>query len=223
MPRALPLPPLTEPPSPHSSHQDNGRTLFMGWFNVGLSCLTAPREVFFDPEVTRLVARPVHELEALRDGTLADMKPLDLPPGSSMQVFKDSLTFDLEINVTLQSTPLQFVVAVAAKSAIEAVVMVNVSVSSAMSNGQRQVNVTGNFPGFVAPMSFLIGKSHSILPVRVLGDRTVAEIFVAGAAVTAPIGNTINSTGAYVRAGDSGLSIQSAKAWDMGCGWAKYP
>ena len=195
----------------------------MGWFNVGLSCLTAPREVFFEPEAARLVAWPVHELKTLRNATLADLKPLQLPPGSSLQVFKNSLTFDLEINVTLQSTPVQFAIAVAAKSASEAVVMVNVSVSSATSNGLREVNVTGDFPGFVAPMSFLIRETPAILPIRVLGDRTVAEIFVAGAAVTAPIGNANDSTGAYVRAGGSALSIQSAKAWDMGCGWSKYP
>jgi hypothetical protein len=31
------------------------RMLFMGWFNVGSSCLTSPREVFYDPELQVLV------------------------------------------------------------------------------------------------------------------------------------------------------------------------
>jgi hypothetical protein len=31
------------------------RMLFMGWFNVGSSCLTSPREVFYDPELQVLI------------------------------------------------------------------------------------------------------------------------------------------------------------------------
>lgn len=217
-------PPNRVIPQPGHACQDGDRTLFMGWFNVGLSCLTAPRDISYEPMTGRLVAWPVPELAALRNGTLADLGPVEVAPHSDLRIFEGSLTFDLELNLTLQSAPMQFTVAVAANSATDAVAMFNVNVSSPASNGLRDVLVTGNFPGFVAPMSFRIPSTPSTpLAIRVLGDRTVAEIFVAGSAITAPLGNVKNRTGVYLQSGSSKLAVKAAKAWDMGCGWAKYP
>lgn len=52
-------------------HVDNGRMLFLGWFNVGASALTAPREVVYDAEMEALRLLPVDELKVLRGTQLA--------------------------------------------------------------------------------------------------------------------------------------------------------
>ena len=69
-------------------HSDDGRLLFVGWWNVGLSCLTAPREVAYDRTLQRLRALPIRELHGLREGSLGshtapialDVKVVLTPP-----------------------------------------------------------------------------------------------------------------------------------------------
>ena len=62
--------------------------------------------------------------------------------------------------------------------------------------------------------------------MRVLADRTLAEVFVADGhgVVTLPVSGKGGRTGAFVVAGPGGgVEVVAATAWEMGCGWAKYP
>eukprot|EP01052_Picozoa_sp_SAG31_P001453 SAG31_NODE_49_length_30599_cov_15.615016_13_plen_217_part_00 len=63
-------------------HSDRGRMLFMGWWNVGKSCLTVPREITFDNITGRLRSLPAAELAALRQkpSLRVQHKPLQIAP-----------------------------------------------------------------------------------------------------------------------------------------------
>ena len=88
-------------------HEDNGRMLFVGWFNVGASALTAPREVVYDAEMEVLRVLPVEELKALRGAQLGKHPtPVSLAAGKGvMEVFDRSAqpttSFDLEAEIAL--------------------------------------------------------------------------------------------------------------------------
>ena len=216
----------------HQEPELGGRMLFVGWFNVGAGCLTAPREVEYEPRTNRLVSRPVAELRALRGAVLGRRGRNVLAPSETLPLFdpgSGSLTFDLVLNVTLPAAgPVALTVAVGAASAVDAALsaLVNVGAPCARS-GLRNVTVTGlSFPGFAAPLRFPLfaPAAGAELPIRVLADRTIAELFVAGAAVSGPMADTSNRTAAYVAADAStGVTVGSSIAWDMGCGWATYP
>ena len=65
-------------------HSDDGRLLFVGWWNVGLSCLTAPREITYDKELQRLHALPVAELAQLRGESLGEhTRSTSIKPGEA--------------------------------------------------------------------------------------------------------------------------------------------
>ena len=72
------------------------------------------------------------------------------------------------------------------------------------------------------------------MPVRVLADRTLAEIYIAdglGVVSTPVLSPSLDPTkaGAFLSVlaapgGGSGMPLKmNASAWSMGCGWARYP
>jgi hypothetical protein len=125
--------------------------------------------------------------------------------------------------------------------------------------GLRRVNVTAGVPGtsrksaaYNSSFSFNITGTATSMAVRVLADRTLVELFVAGGlgVVTTPVlapGKDPSRAGAFVfvpqsaaqsAAGDDdsaeaaaaaegggAVTVSSASAWEMGCGWAPggYP
>lgn len=210
-------------------HVDDGRMLFMGWWNPCDSArchgaLTVPREVTFDPATTRLKSLPVPELFVLRGATLGGHSSRMVATGTSAGLFdQGSSAFDLVFNVTLPPhAAVSFAIAIMASSPDDASVTLKVNVSGPSAAGLRGVVLAGNAPGFVS-MAFSIPVMDG-LPVRILADRTLAEIFVADGrgVVTVPVSSSANKTRAFITAGASGLSINSS-AWAMGCGWATYP
>ncbi len=87
----------------------------------------------------------------------------------------------------------------------------------------RHVDITGNFRGFGSGLALDIPDTAHF-SVRVLVDRTIAEFFVSEgrAAVTAPMESSPAKLNAYVSS-STGVMISAATAWDMSCGWSKYP
>ena len=228
----------TTPPAPFDGsnllvfsqlHVDDGRMLFMGWWNPCDStrchgALTVPREVTFDPKTTRLMSLPAPELTALRGSSLGGLSPTVIAAGKSIGLFdQGSNAFDLVTNVTLpHQAAVSFTIALMASSPDHASVTLQSNVSAPSASGLRDVVLTGNVPGF-ASMAFSIPATDS-MNVRILADRTLAEIFVADGSgvVTVPVSIAGNQTRAFFTAGASGLNVESS-AWEMGCGWAAYP
>ena len=223
-------------------HVDDGRMLFMGWWNVGLSCLTAPREVTYDPLLRTLRALPVKELALLRGDKLS---PASAGPrtvhagGDALSLFKAgavSTTFDVEAEIALPSAPVSFALVVMAASPTHAEVLLNVTVGTA-SGSVRNVTVTAGVPGaggrsqaaYNSSFSFELPATETTLAVRILADRTLVEAFVGGGrgVVTTPVlapGKDPTKAGCFLSAGVGGsVTVNSYEAYEMGCGWAQYP
>ena len=154
----------TTPPAPLDAsdlliftqmHSDDNRLLFVGWWNVGLSCLTAPREITYDAELQRLNALPVAELAQLRGDSLGEhTRPTPISPGvaGSLPLFdagKGATSFDLEAEVVLPSStgagPTAFWLSLLASDVHSAEVVVKIVVG-AVSIG----TVDGSASGLVA-------------------------------------------------------------------------
>lgn len=244
-------------------HSDDNRLLFVGWWNVGLSCLTAPREITYDANLQRLHALPVAELAQLRGETLGEYtQPTPVSPGvaGAVALFEDgkgSTSFDLEAEVKLPSSTgidsTKFQLSLLASSTHNAEVIVKivvgaVSTDTGGSGGVRLVNVTTGVPGatsrrqpgYNSSLSFPFPATESVLALRVLADRTLVELFVGNGrgVVTTPVlapGKDSSRTGAFLSVPSVGdvaggtdapvVTLQSARAWEMGCGWSPggYP
>lgn len=232
-------------------HVDNGRMLFLGWFNVGASALTAPREVVYDAEMEALRLLPVDELKVLRGTQLAKhVVPVTLKgggsPGSStgvMQVFGPSggapptTSFDVEVVVALPrtSTGVSFGAAILAADHTTAQVYIKVSAGPVGVDGRRVVNMSAGVPPssraaatYNATQTFEIPGSETTLSLRVLADRTIVEAFVgegrAGGATPVVAPGDPKNAGVYIFANtETDVVVNSANAWSMGCGWAQYP
>ena len=104
----------------------------------------------------------------------------------------------------------------------DASLTITLNLTAPSASAQRDVLMSGNTAVF-SPTRFSIPEVGTI-PVRVLIDRTLAEIFVAEGrgVVTVPISASGNKTNAFLVSGPIGVKVQSI-AWDMNCGWAKYP
>jgi sucrose-6-phosphate hydrolase SacC (GH32 family) len=183
-------------------HSDDNRLLFVGWWNVGLSCLAAPREVTYDAELQRLHALPVAELAQLRGESLGQHSTptsISQGPSAAMPLFgkgQASTSFDLEAEVALptdRGSSLDFGLALLASDSENAEVVVRITVSAATAGddddgrdaGVRTVNVTAGVPGttgrqagYNSSLAFPFPAAESVLALRVLADRTLVELFV---------------------------------------------
>ena len=215
--------------------------LFMGWWNVGLSCLTAPREVTYDPLLETLKALPVKELALLRGEKLSPASAAARTVhagGDALSLFKAgaaSTTFDVEAEIALPSSPVSFTLAVMAASPTHAEVLLNVTVGTA-SGSVRNVNVTAGVPGaggrsqaaYNSSFSFELPATETTLALRILADRTLVEAFVGDGrgVVTTPVlapGKDPTKAGCFLSAGAGSVTVNSLAAYEMGCGWARYP
>eukprot|EP01052_Picozoa_sp_SAG31_P015824 SAG31_NODE_1027_length_10273_cov_50.715746_3_plen_293_part_00 len=231
------------------------RMLWIGWMDPGwvhdggVQTLTVPREVTYDPVQQTLLKFPVKELASLRGIVLGNhTKGTTLNAATPLSIFApgaNSTTFDIEAEIALHPQAFAFGMSVMASGvqAAEVVIQISVGVSTqgsrgSSSGGLRQVNVTTKVPhtkaGYNSAFSFSIPGDASTLGLRVLGDRAIVEVFVAGGrgvasvSVLAP-GADYTKSRAFIFAGngtagsDSTVVVSSAMAWEMGCGWAQYP
>jgi sucrose-6-phosphate hydrolase SacC (GH32 family) len=222
--------------------EDTERMLYLGWFNYGAGCLTAPREIFYDPVLQKLRALPVKELASLRQNVLGAHQSASATATKPLALFDDtktSLSFDLEADITLPSTAVTFGVAIMASSSADAEVFLNVIVSESTgtANGLRTVNISTGVPGATSkePESYLNATfsfqlpEAAIIALRVLADRTTVEVFVGSGrgvittGVLRPGKHDPTHNKAFIFTEEASLEIKSATAWAMGCGWACYP
>ena len=220
---------------------DDGRMLFMGWFNVGSSCLTVPREIRFDPVVRRLTAMPVAETAQLRQRQLGSHMSARLRKGDALELLdghEHSTSFDLEMHLALpKSSGLSVGLAVLAASVdhTEVLAVIDVSAPSAATS-LRAVNVSVSVPfatnpAFNSTASFMIPDAPDF-SIRALADRAIVELFVASGhgVVSTPVlapglDNTKSNAFVYSMQGkeDEELVVLNASVWGMGCCWARYP
>ena len=214
-------------------HVDEGRMLFVGWYNPcdSATChgsLTVPREVVFEPSTVSMRSFPAPELAALRGAILGHHSPTAVGAGNSLALLdQHSDAYDLVLNVSLPgSSAVDFALAIFATNVDDASVLLQLNVSEKRADGARDVQMVGNIGSF-GKMQFRVAKEMTSLDVRLLADRTVAEVFVAEGrgVVTLPISSRGNEskTGSWVVAGPKGLTGVEATVWEMGCGWARYP
>jgi len=220
----------------------DGRCIHLGWFNVGAGSLTVPRELsYVYSAITgpRMLAYPVKELAGLRGEVLGITdKGAVAALGAPLSAFGSNLstTFDLEALVSLPLKGTQFQVAVLAAgvdSSAKVLLMFDVS---EFRDGYATINVNATVPQWVSTKNAAYNTSVSfnstlegmMLPLRIVADRTIVELFVdkGRVAITTPVvypGKVAANGGVYFSTTDTvALPIQSS-AWSMGCGWAKYP
>ena len=68
--------------------------------------------------------------------------------------------------------------------------------------------------------------SDATLPLRVVADRTLVEVFLGGGrgVVSTPVlapGKSPDNGGVFFSAPAAPFTVASASAWEMGCGWAR--
>ena len=202
---------------------------------VGPSCFTIPRELTYDTALNSLRSNPVAELAKLRGAALGSLAaPVTLPGagGPALAVFdagKTSVTSDMELIVAVPTEGLSFGVAIMAADRDTAEIILHVHAGPSGSDGLRPVNLSVTSAGKpYAAGSFVVPSDEKTMAVRVLADRMLAEIFVASgrAVVAVPVaapGKAPKNAGAYVFADKTSVTVKSADAWRMGCGWARYP
>ena len=141
------------------------------------------------------MANPVQELTTLRSHPLGEHQHVQVDPGHTLGVFDTSSTlqtaFDLEAVFTLPAHPegMQFqmdILANSSKSPYGVVIDVNVSAVD-IPRGVRTVIVSvgvprGNNAKLNVTSEFEYGQEEVSLPLRVLVDRIIVEVFVGNGA-----------------------------------------
>ena len=214
---------------------DGGRMIHVGWV-IGADCLTTPREISYDATLEQLLSNPVAELRSLRGALIshpAAALPAVLKAGSSLALFDgktNETAYDLELAFALvPGQPLS--IAVSLLSAVP-------PPSSGCGIGDHfcfEVDVSVDHVAVfkssgVRDYSFALPAGTSELTVRALVDRNIMEVFVAGGRAVSTYGcgaggricparPVTAELGAWVTA-VSAVTVNSALAWEMGCGWA---
>lgn len=223
---------------PITHEAGDGRLLHLAWFNVQPTqgCLTVPRTVTYDATTRKLLALPVAEIATLRTESLGKRASVVLAPGASLSLFdqgKVSTTFDLEAEIGLPTTATsQLRLSLLAKSATSAAVLVDVHASAPANDGCRSINMSAAVPHATdakyntTGISFLL-PATSPLAIRALADRMLVEVFIGGGrgVVSSPVlaPDPTFASAFVTNIGDAGVTLASAQAWGMGCGWARYP
>ena len=196
------------------------RLLSVGWVPAAPhSALSAVRDVRYDHRVDRLVALPVAEYVDLRNGTLVN---------TTVRVAGAPVTLDATRG--LAASAADVVVAVRVGPAAVNVSMtvlggrVRLSVALAaapkspgLRSGSATVATVGGEKRSSASSDVALLATETVLDVRVLVDRAVAEFFVAGGrAVFTEIADYADTavTLAATPAVDADVAVFS-----MGCGW----
>ena len=223
-----------------------GRCLHLGWFSPG--CLTVPRELTYEHSLLtgpRMLSYPAKELHALRVRRIGEHSAVPIKPGDHLAVFgvgEVSRIFDIDAQIALPDVAhgggMAIEVSILASNAAIADVVLTLEISDSVGSVSR-VDASVGVPrapkaSYNATMSFnstLGGKST--LPLRILADKMIVEIFVDGgrAVLSAPVlaptqpterGNVYFRNRVATNKEDRAYAV-SLQAWAMGCGWASYP
>ena len=162
--------------------------------------MSAVRELRYDPLAQQLLTTPLPAYASLRNGTLAsssNAQPLVLHPGQRATP-ASGYALDIELTLALatgssdaSALEVQVLAASAggrvnASSGFEidaSSILVNMSAPAA--DGSRKGVLGVNFPAegpWHRPFSMLTGESH--VDIRILVDRSVVEVWVAGGRAT---------------------------------------
>ena len=188
-------------------------------------CLTVPRAVTFDAAMSQLLAVPVDELSALRQGVIGSRSGAALAAGQSLALLERSATaFDLELGLKLvPNTDLAVDIALLTSGPTAAPESGGLILGiNATSEDPRRVSLS---VGGGVVFAFTLPPQQDTLDVRALADRNVVEVFVAsgrGVYTGAVNISAVAAPGAFVLARRP-ATVVSAKAWEMGCGWATEP
>ena len=142
---------------------------------------------------------------------------------------KTSVTSDMVIVVSVPAAGVSFGVAIMAAAKTKAEIVLRVEIGPVAASGLRAVNmsVTSASKPYAAG-SFVVPGDEKTVAIRALADRMLAEIFVASGrgVVAVPVatpGKNAENAAAFVFADQTDVTVESTDAWEMGCGWARYP
>jgi len=214
-----------------------GRMIHMGWV-AGNKCLSIPRQVTYDAKLVQLLSVPVDEISALRGEVLGSHRATTIAAGDSLSVFstgKTSLTFDIEVDIALPSkAPVSVKISAMAtgpdpaKNQTQYLLLLNITTPDA-STGLREVTAVHcalpscQWDGARDRYRFMLPDTEKSLLVRLLGDRTIIETFIASgrAVMTSKVPVDVNIASAFVlSSSQSAVTVNKVSAWNMGCGWA---
>ena len=192
--------------------------------------LTSIRELTYDATSASLLANPISEYKTLRNGTLAELRNVQLEPRKPLWLPLPEGTgaeMDLEIDFTLGRGALFTGVHVltGATNTAKRATSLHINISAPSSTDRtRQANVT-----LVAPRVSLNVYSASIrlraeehsFSLRLLVDRSIVEVFAGSgrAVLTTRDYPKVDETAVQVWSTDRAV-VSNIAAWSMGCGWA---
>ena len=204
------------------------------------SALSLMRELHYSVETKQLVANPMPELELLRTGTsLFHEASMQLQPDklSTLKLSKSGAgdTIDLTVSFELNAGITSFGLSVLANErdlSGSAVIRVNVSAVVGGFTGTVQGAVELSPPGLEWNGTFLLSNARAAtsvcggaacVDVRVLVDRSIIEIFVAGGQVASLMAfqpPSVNYTNVHLfAAGEEAVTAKAVHVFEMGCGW----
>lgn len=201
----------------------DGRVLSVGWVPVAPhSALSSLRDVRYDYRVGRLVANPIAELAALRNGTLFD----GTVAVSAAPVVVDgtrglaAAASDVLVAVAPPAAAFDFTVR-AQYDGNETAVVLSIALGPAagdgLRNGTASITTTGETKPAHAAAAFSLLAGEA-LDLRLLVDRTIVEAFVAGGRVV--FTETLEDfAGSLVALSSTAPVAAAVAAYSMGCGW----
>eukprot|EP01052_Picozoa_sp_SAG31_P020075 SAG31_NODE_1492_length_8126_cov_5.005731_5_plen_295_part_00 len=228
-----------------AGHAQDGRLLSVAWVSDGISGIppsphgwdaanvaSLVRELLYDHSVRRLVQRPVIEYELLREDPPWYNQSSLLVPRGGLKTLSRAVPIEqgdgLDVLVSFDVSKLPFArgatrfgVAVRAPPTTKAraAVALSFNVSAADGRGDRLVHAYG-VQAVLEPIQIMFGET---LDVRILTDRPIIEVFIAGGRAvfveTVP-DFTLAATSVHLfNDGDVPVSVSNAAVFTMGCGW----
>eukprot|EP01047_Picozoa_sp_COSAG01_P082323 COSAG01_NODE_16761_length_1207_cov_1.070397_1_plen_236_part_00 len=211
------------------------------------NCLTVPRSITYDPSQQKLLAEPIAELKQLRSAQpIARHTGLAVQPGAAVQLVGNSsvndttTSFDLEMDFILPSASVlsasgknpgewMTLALLAENATADAAVLLKFNLS-ASGAGDTVANMSAEVPhqpkrsALNTTLSFVLPAHRKEMHVRVIVDRAIVEVFAGDGrgVVSLPVLRPGGAGGVFVHAAKA-VTVQAAEAWEMGCGWAKYP
>ena len=175
-----------------------------------------------------MLALPVKELETLRNASLGARTATTVDAAHPLAAFDTtSTTFDLEAELTL---PVNGSATVALLAASPSVAEVLLTINATTLPGYTTYSVSAEVPfattaTYNTTLAFNMSDGAATLPLRVVADRTLVEVFLGGGrgVVSTPVlvpGKSPDNGGVFFSAPAAPYTVASASAWEMGCGWA---
>jgi sucrose-6-phosphate hydrolase SacC (GH32 family) len=207
--------------------QVDGRLIHMGWAPAA-NCLTLPREITFDSDLLQLLSNPLDELDALRGDVLGNSisEPQVLQKNDVLTLFSvpGAVPYDMKVTFGLMKEHLPFTAKIQFPTAFTSSPFLIITVAPPTTpRAARTVTLSG-IAHLYQNTTFAFPAFASELDVRILYDRTIMEVFVAGgrSVVTYGIPDAqvpVATNVSIAAAASTPVTLTSANAWEMGCGW----